>query len=160
MLGDYYRVLGIAEQPKVEHGPNGVLYYWFEVFRRATLTPSKFPCWHITLDVYVEGYPGICITRMNNIVSINDSRIHYCDLSMLLRPVCSHINNAWIEILEVEGSIETISIHIDICGFAEPPPYELVEAIHNAATMLIERRDPRSTPLWIDVKHLMQYKRA
>ena len=165
-LGDYYRLLGVAEQPHIEYAKPAV-YYWFEVFRRATIvqSPSSTPCWHIMLDIYAKIDKGEhkhpAVIEAYETVALEPSRIERCE-TVLKYSFCATLgaHNCWLE-CHIQGDIsEAISFHIQICGFNEPPPYQLLENAYLEIARLIERRDPLSTPLWVDVKEIMSHKPA
>ncbi len=162
LLGDYYRVLGVAEQPPIEQGVEGVVYYWLEVFRRVTLIPSPrgTPCWHILIDTYtrsnssyIEGVTAFIEMGHSHIYLVEDPRLEQCrqEHSLLELRVETHVYN---------GSLELISVHGRLCGWVEPPPYDHVESIYRCIVSVLEGRDPRSHPLWVDVHELMSLKPA
>lgn len=165
LLGDYYRVLGIAEQPHIEYA-RPVVYYWFEVFRRATIiqSPSSTPCWHIVLDVYrkidkdQDGERNIIID-VHEITTLKSSRLKKCE-TVLRYILCNKLNahNCWLECHEQGDIFEAISFHILICGFSEQPYYQLIERAYVEIVSLVEKRDPLSTPLWVEVKEIMSHK--
>ncbi len=164
-LGDYYRILGVAEQPPVERSGYTV-YYWFEVFRRATLTqsPMHSSCWHIVLDLYAKGASPSRIGGVigcRELASLEPSALYRCE-TILQYTLCPSVgvHECWVEVHRQDEIIEAISLHMDICGYAESPPYRLVERIYIDAVRLIEGRDPFSRPLWVDVKEIMMHKPA
>ena len=158
-LGDYYRIHGIAEQPVIEN-EHFATYYWFEVFRRATILQSPFhtSCWHIILDVYIKDLGEQCI-EVDTLASSTVSRLQRC-VNGLMYTLCPAIgaHRCWLEVNDMHAVREGISFHVLLCGFAEQPHYELVERIYIEVARVTEKRDPLSTPLWVDVKEIMMYK--
>jgi len=166
LLGDYYRVQGIAEQPVEEPGPGGAIYYWFEVFRRASLVRAPYPCWRLSLDVHVniDVDDGLQSRVFDRVLDLDNTEI------LLVRdPVLEEVLRHYADANGVELEIlvsrshdmtlaEVISVHTQICGYVEPPPYHLVETLYREVVRYLEKRDLISSPLWVDTKYIMQSK--
>ncbi len=158
LLGDFYRVEGVAEQPTIEAGPGGTIYYWLEVFRRATLHPNPYPCYELSLDVYTRNADRIwsLVEECKTIETGGELRYYTC--TMLYRHPYTPMERIVLEIVEYRGRLEAISLHFRLCGLHERPDYSLVERIYTDLVLFLEERDPRSTPLWVDVREIMRYK--
>ncbi len=167
LLGDYYRAQGVAEQPVEERGPGDTTYYWFEVFRRASLIATRYPCWHVSMDVYLNSPPPehVDSPASNQVhgLKVKPAQLIVSRDATLESILQAHapIDNLRVETLIVEEGgrvVETISVHYRICGFAEKPPYVLLEEIYRVIVLYLEKRDPYSLPLWVDIKYIMRLK--
>ncbi len=159
LVGDFYRIKGVAEQPPIEPGPGGSLYYWFETFRRVTILDKPYPCKTLIIDVYVSNRESTAISSRYmdcEKVSLDDTILYRC------RPLVSNprFTRHYVELLESEEGVETISVIIEICGYAEPPSYNEVAEMYRALVASLEGRDPLSQPLWVDVVEIMRFKRV
>ncbi len=158
LLGDFYRVEGVAEQPTVEPGPGGTTYYWLEVFRRAVLHPNPYPCYEVSVDVYVRDGDRIWDLVEGCSVLENAGKLHHYTCTLLYQHPYMPMEKITVEIVEYEGRTEAISLHFRLCGFHENPDYSLIERLYTDLVVLLEKRDPRSAPLWVDVREIMRYK--